>query len=183
MEHFAQDLCAVGKTRDKDAFVRLFKHFAPRVKAFFLARGLAEGEADDLAQEVLLRLWRKAPLYDPTRAAPATWIFAIARHKYVDMLRMQATQAAAATALGDLPPPPEEGPDSAFLAGESHAALAEALATLPKDLTEVLRLSFFDGLAHGAIAARTGLPLGTVKSRIRRAMEFLRASGALEGLR
>lgn len=175
---FAKALNAVGKKKDKSAFVTLFEHFAPRIKAFLLARGLTSEAADDLAQEVMLTLWHKAPLYNPLRARPSTWIFAIARHKYVDMLRLQTSHSSFVLPLVE----EEKTPQEILIASESHEAVESALATLPQELTQILYLSFFEGLSHSAIAARTGLPLGTVKSRIRRALEVLRSKAGLEAL-
>jgi RNA polymerase sigma-70 factor, ECF subfamily len=174
-----RDLLAVARARDRAAFARLFDHFAPRVKAYLLRRGLDDGAADDAAQEAMLAVWRRAPTYDPARAAPSTWIFAIARHKCIDMLRA----AAARPALDAAPMPPladpGAGPDDAVLEAQAREAVAGAMEGLEPELADILRLSFFEGLPHAAIAARTGLPLGTVKSRIRRALAALKPVGAL----
>lgn len=159
----------VAGSRDRQAFAALFRHFAPRVKAYLLKTGLTIPTAEELAQEVMLNLWRKAEQFDPRLAAPASWIFAIARNARLDHLRRQR----------NLPPAPEDealtpSAETTTLAAERDGRIATALGTLTQDQQHILSLSFFDDLPHAAIAARLNLPLGTVKSRIRLGLARLR---------
>ena len=117
----------------------------------------------------MLNLWRKAEQFDPRLAAPASWIFAIARNARLDHLRRQR----------NLPPAPEDealtpSAETTTLAAERDGRIATALGTLTQDQQHILSLSFFDDLPHAAIAARLNLPLGTVKSRIRLGLARLR---------
>lgn len=162
----------IAQAQDRQAFALLFRHFAPRVKAYLLKSALSAGVAEELTQEVMLRLWRKAGQFDPARAAPASWIYAIARNARLDHLRRQA----------HLPPPPEEEEESLdpsaealILASERDQRVTAALATLHEDQRTILSLSFFSELPHAAIAERLNLPLGTVKSRIRLGLARLRS--------
>ena len=167
------ELLARVAGRDRDAFVALFDRFAARVKAFMMRRGASEADADEIAQEVMVQVWRRAETFDPARAAASTWIFTIARNRRVDLLRRTRRPA---------PDPedplfqPEPEPDG-FLrmdAAEREAHIRAGLAELPADQRAVLVAAFYDGLSHAEIAAKLHLPLGTVKSRIRLAFRHLR---------
>ncbi|GAB0119666.1 sigma-70 family RNA polymerase sigma factor [Acidisoma sp. 7E03] len=160
----------VADHKDRQAFALLFRHFAPRVKAYLLKSALSAAAAEELTQEVMLRLWRKAEQFDPSRAAPASWIYGIARNARLDHLRR----------IAHLPPPPleEEGlepcAETVALAAERDQRVSAALATLTEEQRTILSLSFFSELPHSAIAERLNLPLGTVKSRIRLGLARLR---------
>jgi RNA polymerase sigma-70 factor, ECF subfamily len=164
-------IVAVAARHDRESFQLLFLHFAPRVKSYLLRLGMAGQMADELAQETLLMVWRKADRFDPARASAATWIFTIARNLRIDHLRR-----------GKLPSDyyvaeeftPSAGDD--YLAAERDEKVSQALKTLPPDQAEVIRLSFFEEKPHPVIAAQLGIPLGTVKSRVRLAMNRLRAT-------
>lgn len=174
------DLLLRVAARDRAAFVALFDRFAARVKAFVMRGGANEADADEIAQEVMVLVWRRAETFDPSRAAASTWIFTIARNRRIDALRRLRRPA---------PDPedplfqPEPEPDGygRMNAAEREALIRAGLAGLPEDQRAVLVASFYDGLSHAEIAAKLGLPLGTVKSRIRLAFQHMR--GALgEGL-
>ncbi|WP_240376700.1 MULTISPECIES: sigma-70 family RNA polymerase sigma factor [Acidocella] len=162
----------VATARDKQAFAALFKHFAPRVKSFLRRAGMESGAAEEVAQEVMILLWRKAEHFDPSRAGAATWVFAIARNARIDHARR---------AKG-LPPQPEPEPEAApsaetlTLAAEQAARLRGAIAELGPEQKQIVQLFFFSDTPHAAIASALDLPLGTVKSRIRLAMAKLRSS-------
>ena len=170
---------AVAATRDRDAFARLFEHFAPRLKAYLMRAGAPPGAAEDFAQDAMLTVWRKADLFDPRRASAATWIFTIARNRRLDALRRESRPL----------PLPEmslareepEQPDAQLSGAEEAARLNAAMTDLSPEQLEVLRLAFFQGDPHSEIARKLNLPLGTVKSRIRKAMMKLRI--ALQPLR
>lgn len=157
--------------QDKAAFAALFRHFAPRVKAFLMKSGADAGLAEECAQDVMATLWQKAHLFDPARASVATWVFTIARNKRIDALR-KARRAEPE----DLPWGPEPEPDQAevFEAQQETDKLGQALAQLPEKQRALIERAFYGDLSHSEIATETGLPLGTIKSRIRLALDRLR---------
>ena len=167
---------AVAARADRGAFAVLFRHFAPRVKTLLMRAGLDAGAAEELAQETMLTVWRKAALFDPARATAATWIFTIARNLRIDAHRRERHPDTL------LPDPPEEplGADHLLSAGERGARVAEAVADLPAEQAEIVHAAFFLDQPHAEIERQLGVPLGTVKSRLRLAMAKLRA--ALEDL-
>ncbi|MEM9344714.1 MAG: sigma-70 family RNA polymerase sigma factor [Pseudomonadota bacterium] len=157
--------------RDQAAFAELFRHFAPRVKAFLMKGGASEPLAEECMQEAMATVWRKVDLFDPSRASVATWIFTIARNRRIDVIRKERRPEPE-----DLPWGPEAEPnqeDVVSLQQESER-LAQALAALPEKQRELVEQAYFGDLSHGEIAEATGLPLGTIKSRIRLALEKLR---------
>jgi len=169
---FAEQIAAIAERADREAFARLFNHFAPRVKRYALRLGATPELADDLAQETLLTVWRKAGGFDASRAAASTWIFAIARNLRIDVARRERPIAEVMD-LSDTPDA-EPTPDSALVAAQSETRVRLALLSLPAEQAEVVRLSYFSEKPHAEIAGELGLPLGTVKSRLRLAMDRLR---------
>ena len=171
-DEYARLVEAVALTRDRAAFSRLFEYFAPRLKAYLMRAGAPAGAAEDFAQDAMLTVWRKADLFDPARASAATWIFTIARNRRLDALRREGR----APLLPELSLAPEEPdrPDDLMSGAQEAACLNEAMRQLSPDQIEVLRLAFFKGDPHSEIARTLDLPLGTVKSRIRKAMIKLR---------
>lgn len=163
---------AVALTHDREAFSRLFEYFAPRLKAYLMRAGASPGAAEDFAQDAMLTVWRKADLFDARRASAATWIFTIARNRRLDALRREG-RASHLPELSLTPEDPEQ-PDQLLSEAEEAARLNEAMRQLTPDQVQVLRLAFFQGAAHSEIAGALDLPLGTVKSRIRKAMIKLR---------
>ena len=172
-------LAAVAARQDRGAFATLFAHFAPRLKAYMRRLGLPEARAEDLVQEVMLIVWRRATLYDRAQASVSTWIFTIARNRRIDDLRRERR--------------PEIDPDDPALVRDDTPAadllvsrvqlgqrLRAAVEALPEEQAEVLRKNFFEDKPHGAIADELGLPLGTVKSRLRLGLAKLRE--AMRGL-
>ena len=178
-DEFGLMIQAVATTRDREAFARLFDHFAPRLKAYLMRAGAPPGAAEDFAQDAMLTVWRKADLFDPQRASAATWIFTIARNRRLDALRRESRPLP----LPEIALEPEgpERPDDLLSEAQEAARLRAAMTGLPPEQLELLRLAFFQGEAHSEIARRLDLPLGTVKSRIRKAMIRLRT--ALEPMR
>ncbi|OLS42914.1 RNA polymerase subunit sigma [Rhodovulum sulfidophilum] len=157
--------------RDQTAFARLFAHFAPRVKAFLMKSGADAALAEECAQEVMATVWRKAHLFDPERASVATWIFTIARNRRIDALRKQRHPEPE-----DLPWGPEHEPDQTetLALQQESEQLGRALQALPEAQRVLIERAYFGELSHREIAAETGLPLGTIKSRIRLALDRLR---------
>jgi len=163
---------AIAMRGDRAAFAALFTRFAPRVKAYLLRLGLDDASAEEQAQEVLLTIWRKAAQFDPARATAAAWIFTIARN-----LRIDAARRTQRTPLLPDPvdePSPAPAADAILAAEDRGARVRAALATLPSEQADVIRLAFFDDRPHADIERVLGIPLGTVKSRLRLAMARLR---------
>jgi len=162
----------VAQTRDRAAFQALFTHFAPRIKGYLIRLGAPAAQAEDLAQEAMLTLWRKAHLFDPARASAATWVFTIARNLRIDVIRRERRPELTPE---DFLPEPEAEPDEALAAADGEGRVRAALRTLPPEQVQVVELSFFSDKPHSQIAAELDIPLGTVKSRLRLAMARLRA--------
>lgn len=159
--------------KDRAAFVALFERYATRVKAFLMKGGVPHDQADDIAQDVMISTWRKAESFDPAKATVATWIFAIARNRRIDLIRRQSRPEP--DPLDPLFQPDPEPDGVSVVAGqEVQDAMRAGLAALNEDQRVVLRAAFYEGLSHGEIAIKLDLPLGTVKSRIRLAFKNLR---------
>ena len=171
-QDFGRLIEAVATRRDRSAFATLFDHFAPRLKTYMLRCGADAAAAEDFAQEAMLAVWNKAELYDVTRAGPSAWIFTIARNLRIDALRRQRRAEPRSDASQE--PDPAEQPDTILAKVDDSDRLREALHMLPDDQARVVQLSFFGDKAHAAIAADLGVPLGTVKSRLRLALTRLR---------
>ncbi|WP_243367775.1 sigma-70 family RNA polymerase sigma factor [Microvirga solisilvae] len=170
---FDRLLLSVGTGRDKDAFSALFQHFAPRIKTYLMRSGCPGNVAEELAQEALLSVWRKAASFDPARAGAGVWIFTIARNLRIDQIRRDrnaATYEPDPSDEPDLPPPA----DSYLLASEREERVRTALKHLSEEQAKIVQMSFFHDKPHAEIARDLGIPLGTVKSRIRLAMDRLR---------
>jgi RNA polymerase sigma-70 factor (ECF subfamily) len=167
---------AIAASHDRAAFAELFAFFAPRVKGFLQRTGTSEAEAEDLAQETMLAVWRKAGLYNPGNASAATWIFTIARNLRIDSLRRERRGGAIQVEEVEAEYEVDEAPlaDARFLAAEVEARVRKALKTLPSDQLRVIEMSFFEERPHSEIARTLQIPLGTVKSRVRLAMRRLR---------
>jgi len=161
----------IRDTRDEAAFVALFTHYAPRVKAFLMRSGADATLAEECAQEVMATVWHKAHLFDPSRASVATWVFTIARNRKIDALRKQRRPEPEDLLWG-----PEAEPDQADVLGfqQESEKLGQAIAGLPDKQRELIEKAYFGDLSHSEIAEQTGLPLGTIKSRIRLALDRLR---------
>ena len=164
-------LAAVRDRQDRAAFARLFAHFAPRVKAFLIKSGAPHDVAEECAQDVMATLWRKAHLFDPAKASVSTWIFTIARNRRIDFLRKDRRPEPEDLDWGPQPEPDQE--DVVALQQES-ARLITAVAELPDKQRILVEQAYFGDFSHSEIAARMGLPLGTIKSRLRLALEKLR---------
>jgi RNA polymerase sigma-70 factor (ECF subfamily) len=164
-------LMRVRDDQDKAAFGALFRHFAPRVKGFLMRSGADAAQAEEWAQDVMATLWQKAHQFDPGRASVATWVFTIARNRRIDALRR-----ARRPEPEDLPWGADDEPDQAdvYLAQEEMTRLGAALSQLPDKQRTLIERAYYGDLSHTELAQETGLPLGTIKSRIRLALERLR---------
>lgn len=178
-EQLSQLLVAVGQGADRQAFAALFKHFAPRLKSYLVRSGSSDAQAEEFAQEAMVNVWRKAASFDPGQAAASTWVFTVARNLRVDHYRrlghrMEQTGIVSdeGAALEEADPAPT--PEALLFGLECERGVRAALATLPPEQQQVLQLSFFEEHPHARIAAELGIPLGTVKSRVRLALGQLR---------
>jgi RNA polymerase sigma factor (sigma-70 family) len=171
-ERLAADLAAVALRADRVAFGRLFQHFAPRVKAYLSRLGVDDAGAEDLMQEVMLTVWRRAPSYDSSLAGVSTWIFTIARNRRIDALRR--VRRPADENDPSLQSESPVTPDAAVALRQWESRIASAIRDLPPEQAEMLRLAYFEDRSHTDIAERLRLPLGTVKSRLRLAVARLR---------
>ncbi len=173
---------AVARERDRAAFAQLFDHFAPRIEHYLMRSGSDPAAAEEVAQEVMVTLWRKAALFDRSRSSVVTWLYRIARNRRIDLARRNRLE------FLDPSEPALDGPaedtqlDQLIDLGRREDIVRGAMTSLPDEQRSLVRLAFFDGLSHSVIAERTGLPLGTVKSRIRLAFARLRRALEVEGV-
>jgi RNA polymerase sigma factor (sigma-70 family) len=164
-------VAAIRDRQDQAAFAALFRHFAPRIKAFLMKAGSAADIAEEVTQEVMATVWRKAHLFDPGKASVSTWIYTIARNRRIDMARKGRRPEPE-----DLPWGPEAEPSAADVMAlqQDTEQLGRALTALPEAQRTLIERAYFGDKSQTEIAAETGLPLGTIKSRIRLALEKLR---------
>ncbi len=175
-EQLSAWLRAVAESEDRSAFAALFQHFAPRIKGLLMRGGANDELAEELAQETMVTLWRRASTFDPARADVSAWLYTIARNLRIDHHR-RATRLVDTNCDCDPEQQPADAhltPDELLHARQHERRLHRALAELPEEQSQVLRLSFFAEQPHGRIANELGIPLGTVKSRIRLAVRQLR---------
>src|SRR5437868_4635863 len=165
---------AIASRQDRTAFASLFRHYAPRVKAFIMRGGTDSETAQEVAQEALIMVWRKAASFDRGRASAATWIYTIARNKRIDLARRASRPAIETEDWLTVFAPEEADADKSVLAGQTYTRVKELLGGLSADQLVVIQKAFFEDKTHTAIAEELKLPLGTVKSRIRLALGRLR---------
>ncbi|UWR24252.1 sigma-70 family RNA polymerase sigma factor [Sulfitobacter sp. S190] len=163
----------VRDQRDRKAFAALFEHFAPRIKGFLIKSGSDAATAEECAQDVMTTLWRKADQFDPARASVSTWIFTIARNRRIDISRRERRPEPEELTWG---PEPEPEQSVVVEMQQESARLVDAIAALPKPQRDLIEQAYFGDLTQSEIAHITGLPLGTIKSRIRLALDRLRHS-------
>ena len=171
-EDWNQLLVSVAAYQDRDAFAKLFVYFAPRVKAYLMRSGASDGQAEEVAQETMATVWRKAALFDPAKASASTWLFTIARNQRIDRIRRERRPEPDPQDPAFAPDPVAQ-PDRELQAVQDQRAVKAALSSLPDAQREVIMLSFFEDLSHSGIADRLQLPIGTVKSRIRLGLKRL----------
>lgn len=164
-------MIAVRDNQDRDAFSALFDHFAPRLKGFAIRSGASAQQAEEIVQDVMLTIWRKAAQFDPHRAQVSAWIYQIARNRQIDIARKENRPMPE-----ELKETPETEPDADQILGLEQEAglLRHALAALKPEQREIIEKAYLGELTHHEISAQTGLPLGTIKSRIRLGLDRLR---------
>lgn len=173
-------IAAIARSADRDAFATLFDQFAPRVKGYLIKGGASAELAEEVAQETLLTVWRKAAQFDPQKASAATWIVTIARNLRIDIARRE-TRSRLRDIYEIIEEEGPEQPDAALSGVQRESRVREAMTELSKDQYRVVELAFIEGCSHQDVAKRLSIPLGTVKSRLRLALSHLR--GKLEDLR
>lgn len=175
LEQTDEELLAGVGRGEKKAFAALFARYAPKVKSYLMRLGAASAAAEDLAQDAMVSVWRRAASYDASKAKPSTWVFVIARNAWIDRLRRERVELAYRMENPATEQSEEEAPDLAASRKGDEGRVTEALAVLSEEQRQVVRLSFFEDRPHSEIAERLSLPLGTVKSRLRLALIKLRA--------
>lgn len=174
--YWAAQMDAVAHVRDQASFLRIYDHFAPRVRLYLRGIGSPAAVSEELAQEALFRLWQRAESYDAARSTVSTWLFRIARNLHIDRLRREHNWMPVEMEL-ELEEEETESPD--FSSAESftaHADLNERIERLPAVQARLIRMSYFEAKSHQQISDELGMPLGTVKSSIRRAFQRLQSS-------
>jgi RNA polymerase sigma-70 factor, ECF subfamily len=163
----------VAQNHDRQAFAQLFDHFAPRLKSFMMRKNASAELAEDLVQDAMIAVWKKAGLYEPSKGSVTTWVFTIARNLRIDRIRRDVHMPT--TDLGDYDEPSED-PDGEQLLGrkQEDGLVARALQNIPEEQRQVLLLSFVEDMPQSEIAEKLAIPLGTVKSRMRLAYGHLR---------
>jgi len=172
-EEFARLAGLVAENRDKDAFARLFRHFAPRINAYLQKLGLDAAQAEEMAQDVMAVLWHKAGLFDPSKSSLSTWLFRIARNRRIDAIRRDRSHLIDPDDPLLHPEAPEQANEQ-LDAAERDGRVRAVLTVLPPEQRKLIQMAFFLGMTHTQIADAEGLPMGTVKSRIRLAFNRLR---------
>ncbi|MGJ5180661.1 sigma-70 family RNA polymerase sigma factor [Bradyrhizobium oligotrophicum] len=172
---WAQLIGRVAARGDREAFKALFAHFAPRIKGFLIKAGSSADDAEEIAQSTMVAVWTKAGQFDPTTAGAAAWIFTIARNQRIDAARKSIREGRLSREVVlDDEADPTLAADQIVSRVEDATRVAAAIERLSVEQSTVIRLSFIEERPHSEIAAVLGLPLGTVKSRIRLAMNRLR---------
>ena len=167
---WSEMLATLAETKDKALYIQLFRHFAPKVKAYIIRLGLVETTAEELMQETMLSVWRKAYLYNADKAAASTWIFTLARNQSIDWMRKQKYPEYALEAWHEEPDDEHDVCEQVVTSDR----MAKVIAKLPEDQAQVIYMSFYEGRSHSEISERLGVPLGSVKSRIRLASEKIK---------
>jgi len=164
-------MLAVRDQRDKAAFAALFDHFAPRLKGFVMRSGTPAGQAEEIVQEVMLTVWRKAALFDPQRAQVSAWVYQIARNRLIDVIRKERRPM---PEEWQIEPDPEPDPRDILELEQEVGRMKTAMAQLSPDQRDMIERAYLGELSHQQISSQTGLPLGTIKSRIRLGLDRLR---------
>ena len=164
----------IAENQDKEAFKKVFEYFAPKLKGFVQRGGIKAELADEIVQETLVNIWRKAKLFDPSKSKASTWIFSIARNARIDLLRKENRPELDINDPALVPDTPLD-PGQMVDSERWSQRIAKLMEQLPNDQKTVLQLAFYEEKTHGDISKELAIPLGTVKSRIRIAFKRLRA--------
>jgi RNA polymerase sigma-70 factor (ECF subfamily) len=173
-DEWSECLTLIARNEDRAAFTRLFRHFAPLIKAFALSgSSLSAAHADELVQEVMLKVWQKASAFNPEKAAASTWVYTIARNCRTDMFRRLQKFDTPLAAEDFTPDREDEEPFAMLQSKRGGDRVRELMRQLPADQTQILAKVYMEGKSHAEAAAELDLPLGTVKSRVRLAIQKL----------
>jgi len=166
-------LQAVAQRQDREAFARLHAHFSPRLAAWLGKSGLSATQAEEVVQETMISVWRKASLYNPAMSGASTWVFVIARNLRVDMQRRRSNREMAPLEDWDQIDDSPTG-EEILLTAERESKLRQAFSRLTPEQANVLEQAYFAEKPQSSIARELGVPLGTVKSRVRLALARLK---------
>lgn len=170
-------LVRVAEARDRTAFTTLFRHFGPRLKAFLMRTEHDEDRVESVVQDVMLSVWRKAHTFDPTKSNASTWMFTMARNRLIDTVRQEGRRRRLSDELAREPDATEEsGTDFDIERWESGEQIKRLMKDLPSEQARAVVLAFIEGKSHRDIADDLGVPVGTIKSRIRLAFKRMRAN-------
>lgn len=171
-DEWSELLVKVGANRDKEAFSRLFTHFAPLIKGF-LMKGSSFGHelAEELVQETMIKVWRRADSFNSQKSSASTWIYTIARNSRIDWFRREARKRVQLEADDFYEPAPENPAYLSLVQIRNQKSVQENIKLLPQDQLEVITKIYYEGKTHSEVAEELTLPLGTVKSRIRLALK------------
>ena len=173
-DEWSECLTLIAENEDRAAFTRLFRHFAPLIKAFALSgSSMSAAHADELVQEVMLKVWQKAGAFNPEKAAASTWVYTIARNCRTDMFRRLQKFDTPLSAEDFSPDQEGEEPFAILQSRRSGDRIRELMDQLPSDQAQILAKVYMEGKSHAEAAAELDLPLGTVKSRVRLAIQKL----------
>lgn len=172
---WSTEMLAVAQRRDRASFMRIYDHFMPRVCLYLRGLGSTTAIAEELAQEALLRLWQRAASYDPSLSRVSTWLFRIARNLHIDRVRKEAGWMHVQDALEAEEAGHDGRAGSSAEAYAEHTRLKACIDRLPATQARLVRMSYFEAKSHYQIAEELGMPLGTVKSSLRRAFLKLQA--------
>jgi len=173
--YWADQVAGVAVRQDVACFMRIYDHYAPRLLRYLLSLKVAQAQAEEVVQETMLRMWRRADLFDARRASLATWLFRIARNLYIDSIRGEPHWLDIQEGLDWLDRTAPEDDASSTEAFTDHAGLSRAIDQLPATQARLIRMSYFEAKSHSEIAQELGMPLGSVKSNLRRAFAKLQA--------
>jgi RNA polymerase sigma-70 factor (ECF subfamily) len=173
-DNWSELLIKVGAERDRQAYAELFSHFAPLIKGFLMkGSSLGPERSEELVQETMIKVWRKADSFNATKSSASTWIYTIARNCRIDWLRREAKSSRDIEAE-DIYESGEENPSyTSLIQKRNKEKVRENLAFLPPEQLDVVAKIYFEGKSHSEVASELSLPLGTVKSRIRLALNRL----------
>ena len=173
-DEWSECLSLMAEKEDRAAFTRLFRHFAPLIKAFALSgSNMSATHADELVQETMLKVWQKAGAFNPEKAAASTWVYTIARNCRTDMFRRLQKFDTPLAADDVIPEQESEEPFSQLQSRRSRDRVREMMKELPPDQAQILAKVYMEGKSHAEAAGELDLPLGTVKSRVRLALQKL----------
>jgi RNA polymerase sigma factor (sigma-70 family) len=175
-EQRAIEVALLRRVRDGDATALsdLYGRFGGPLYALAYQVVRDAGAAEDIVQEVFMAVWRDAGRFDPAKGSPAGWLFALTRHKAIDLLRRETTARSRSVDVDLTLEPAAEDVEHEAWVGIQRDRTLESLQRLPDAQREALELAFFAGLTHVEVAERLGIPLGTAKTRIRSGLLRLR---------